>query len=270
MDFRHPLPGTTLVRGRHPFVVQRCRAKSVLHVGCVDAGLLEERFARGELLHQKLRKVARRLIGTDIDADGIRFLAAHGIEDVYRVDLSDPTAALPFARQTFDVIVLSEVIEHLLNPGRMLQRLQELMQPEVTALLVTVPNAFTVNNLLHMARGVEYVHPDHNCYFSYVTLRNVLQKSGLRIAEELAYTFEADVLPARIRRRVLTFDEPSPPAADFGWARTTYWRLRAWPGRVVRRIIAGYLYARTPFWADGLIAICQRPAADSSATQTLA
>lgn len=270
MEFRHPLPGATLVQGRHPFIVERCRAKAVLHVGCVDAGLLEERFARGDLLHQKLQKVARRLIGTDIDDDGIRFMGAHGIEDVYRVDLSDAKAALPFEGQTFDVIVLSEVVEHLLNPGQMLQRLQDLMLPEVTELLVTVPNAFTVNNLLHMARGVEYVHPDHNCYFSHVTLRNLLLKSGLRIAEELAYTFEADVLPARIRRRVLTFDEPPPPASEFGWVRTTYWRLRAWPGRVLRRVVAGYLYGRTPFWADGLIAVCRRPAAGSSATQTLA
>jgi hypothetical protein len=74
VNFRHRLPPATLVDGRHPFIVERCREKSVLHVGCVDAGLLEERFARGDLLHQKLERVARRPVGTDIDSEGIRFM----------------------------------------------------------------------------------------------------------------------------------------------------------------------------------------------------
>jgi 2-polyprenyl-3-methyl-5-hydroxy-6-metoxy-1,4-benzoquinol methylase len=265
MEFRHRLPDTTLVHARHPFIVERCRGKSVLHIGCVDAGLLEQRFAHGELLHQKLLRVAPCVIGTDIDAEGIRFLRQHGIEDVHLVDVSDENAELPFADRRFDVIVLSEVIEHVLDPGRMLKRLMHLMQPETTQLLVTVPNAFTVNNLLHMARGVEYVHPDHNYYFSRATLRNLLLKSGLRIAEELLYTFETEVLPARIRRRVQVFDEPAPAAETFDWMRRTYWRLRALPHLLVRRIVAGYLYGRTPYWADGLIAVCYRPAAHSTA-----
>lgn len=145
---------------------------------------------------------------------------------------SDPAVELAFARESFEVIVLSEVVEHLLNPGRMLERLKLLMQPGTTQLLVTVPNAFTVNNLLHMARGVEYVHPDHNCYFSHVTLRNLLTKTGFDIAEEFVYTFEADVLPRRIRRRIARFPQEHLAAEpDFGWMRTTYWRMRAAPGR---------------------------------------
>lgn len=260
MELRHRLPHATLVDARHPFIVDRCRGKAVLHVGCVDSGLLEERFARGELLHQKLERVARRLVGTDIDAEGVRFMLSKGMQNVHAIDISDPAVALPFAGETFEVIVLSEVIEHLLNPGLMLERLKLMMQPGTTHLLVTVPNAFTVNNLLNMARGVEYVHPDHNCYFSHVTLHNLLTKTGFDIAEELVYTFETDVLPRRIRRRVATFPQQRPAAEpDFGWMRTTYWRMRAAPARLLRRILAAYLYSRTPFWGDGLIAVCRKP-----------
>lgn len=157
------------------------------------------------------------------------------------------------------MIVLSEVIEHLLNPGRMLERLKLLTQPETTSLLITVPNAFTVNNLLNMTHGVEYVHPDHNRYFSHVTLHNLLPKTGVDIAEEFVYTFQTDVLPRRIHRRIATFPQERLTAdTDFGWMRTTYWRMRAAPGRLLRRIVASYLYSRTAFWGDGLIAVCRK------------
>lgn len=72
-DFHHLLPKANLIRGRHPFIVDYCIGKKVLHIGCVDAGLMEERYKQNELLHQKLDKVASLLYGIDIDAGGSVF-----------------------------------------------------------------------------------------------------------------------------------------------------------------------------------------------------
>ena len=63
MEFSHKLPNVKVVSDRHPFIVNRCRGKTVLHIGCVDSGLLEERYKQGQLLHQKIEEVALRQWG---------------------------------------------------------------------------------------------------------------------------------------------------------------------------------------------------------------
>jgi len=35
--------------------------------------------SRGDLLHQKLERVVRRPVGTDIDSEGIRFMLSKGM-----------------------------------------------------------------------------------------------------------------------------------------------------------------------------------------------
>jgi len=37
LEFIHKLPDTNIVSGRHPFIVDYCSGKKVLHVGCVDS-----------------------------------------------------------------------------------------------------------------------------------------------------------------------------------------------------------------------------------------
>jgi 2-polyprenyl-3-methyl-5-hydroxy-6-metoxy-1,4-benzoquinol methylase len=260
MEFRHPLPTVRIVAERHPFIVSRCRGKSVLHVGCVDSGLLMERFARQELLHQKLDKVCTRVVGVDVDAPGIEFLARQGFKDVFVADISDPDSAPELAGQTFDVIILSEVLEHLPNPGLMLRAVMRYMRPGVTELLVTVPNAFSVTGLFGMAQGIEHVHPDHNFYFSHVTLRNLISKAGLQVAEELVYTFDGRNLPPRVRDGLELGRSPSvdPAMLRNGPMKRLYWKARAWPATVLRRSVNRFLFRKSVFWADGLVAICTR------------
>lgn len=262
LNFTHSLPGAQLVKGRHPFIVDRCRGKQVLHVGCVDAGLVEERFESGELLHKKLDDVAEFLCGIDIDSRGIKTLRSYGYSNLYEFDLTkaDPPEAL--LDKKFDVIVFSEVLEHLSNPGYMLERLKQFMEPGRTQLIVSVPNAFSVTNVLSMAKNVECVHPDHNCYFSFVTLKNTLEKANFFVSEELVYIFDTDILPSKILGKVCVFGEnKNSHLQSVGLLHRLYWRGRKIGAikllvEMPRVFLSAILLHRSAWWGDGLIAIC--------------
>lgn len=184
------LPKVPIVTGRQSFVISRCKGKKVLHLGCVDKGLLYERFSSGELLHQKLAEVSSELWGIDIDEDGISFLRSKGFNNLIVGDVCNLDKIPDLQEHIFDVIVASEIIEHLMNPGLFLEAVKKFMRPGHTELIVTVPNAFRLSTLIQLLHGVEYIHPDHNYWFSYATVTNLLKKAGFEIREVYVYSFE--------------------------------------------------------------------------------
>ncbi len=245
--------------------------KTVLHLGCVDKGLTYERFKLQELMHQKLAAVSKELWGVDTDAEQISFLQKQGFENLLVGDVSELDRIEALKGKKFDVIVASEIIEHLSNPGLFLQAVKSLMDSPKTHFIVSVPNAFRIDTILWLFRGVEYIHPDHNYWFSYFTVTNLLEKNGFKVEEVYVYSFQpTGVLPARIRRFLkkrglkenvakgvtppsisLTFSAPSFLDRTLRYART-----------LPRRILVSMLYGRTPFWGDGIILIARRNAAN--------
>jgi SAM-dependent methyltransferase len=256
-----PLPDAPLLRGRQDFVLDACRGKRVLHLGCVDAGLTRERSQRGELMHQRLDKVASELWGVDVDTEGVVFLRALGFEHLLTLDISLPESASDEAMQLlqakeFDVILATEVLEHLPNPANFLAAVQRLMTPGHTQFIVTVPNAFRIDTLLWMWRGVEYVHPDHSYWFSYATITTLMSKAGFAIQSVYPYSFQSSqVLPNKVRRLFqpsrAKSGVPRGPAHTAQRSRSAGAYFRSLP----KRLLAAVLYSRTPFWGDGLLVV---------------
>jgi SAM-dependent methyltransferase len=266
-----PLPDAPLLRGRQDFVLDACRGKRVLHLGCVDAGLTLERSQRGELMHQRLENVASELWGVDVEAEGIAFLRRLGFERLLILDISLPESASDEAMhllqaQEFDVILATEVLEHLPNPANFLAAVQLLMTPGHTQFIVTVPNAFRIDTLLWMWRGVEYVHPDHSYWFSYATITTLMSKAGFDIQSVYPYSFQSSqVLPNKVRRLFQPSEArpgvpiaPSPQAHAAQRPRSAGAYFKSLP----KRLLVAVLYSRTPFWGDGLLVVATTRAHD--------
>ncbi len=181
------LPRVPMLRSRQDFVVEKCSGKRVLHLGCVNLGLLEEQFVKQLLTHQKIAHSAVELWGVDIDGEGINFLRERGFEHLFTGDVSALEEIAGLQGETFDIIVATEVMEHLQNPGLFLNSIKSFMAPGKTEFLLSVPNAFRLETLIWLLRGVEYVHPDHNYWFSYLTLTNLLHKNNFDISELYVY-----------------------------------------------------------------------------------
>ncbi len=202
---RHGIPRLPVHPDRRALVVEICRNARVLHVGCADAPYTAERLGTGELLHERIGEVAEDLWGLDLDEDALEMLRRAGYEHVFRADLCHEADLGPVRGQEFDIIVATEVIEHVLCPGALLTNLASLMTPAHTRLLVTVPNAYRVDTLLGLLRNQEFVHPDHNAWYSWYTAENLLKKAGLTVVQTGFYSHRRPgVLPTSLFRLAAT------------------------------------------------------------------
>jgi cyclopropane fatty-acyl-phospholipid synthase-like methyltransferase len=168
---------------RVQFIKNACVGKKVLHLGCTDYPFTEEVIKNQMLLHFELGKVAKELYGFDFDERGIKILSDAGVENLYLSNLEKLEEV--DLDETFDVIIAGEMIEHLSNPGLFLKSIQLFMNPE-TNLLITTINAYCGMRMLtygFRGRGGahEPVHPDHVAYYSYSTLKVLIERENLRV-----------------------------------------------------------------------------------------
>ena len=182
------VPKVKTVMGRMNFVLNRCKGKKVLHLGCVDEGSTAERIKSGELLHFKLIDVATEVIGVDISKKGIQLLQEHGADNLVWGNIEQIDEIKELRGHNFDIILLTEVLEHLNNPGFFLQGVKKLFDRN-TIMILTVPNGLRLSGLMHQIKGYEFVHPDHNYWFSYMTVKTLMKKNGYNIEEMLVYSF---------------------------------------------------------------------------------
>lgn len=182
------VPKVETVMGRMDFVLNRCKGKKVLHLGCIDEGLTAERLNSGELLHFKLINVATEVWGVDISKRGIQLLQEHGVDNLVLGNIEQIDEIEKLKGHNFDIILLTEVLEHLNNPGLFLQRIKKLFDSDTT-MIITVPNGLRLTGLMRQIKGYEFVHPDHNYWFSYKTIKTLMEKNGYNVDEMLTYSF---------------------------------------------------------------------------------
>lgn len=168
---------------RVDFIKKISRGKKVLHLGCTNYPYTREAIDNDMLLHFELEKVAAELYGFDYDQAGLDIIESAGAKNLYRADLErlDEVGL----EETFDVIIAGEMIEHLSNPGLFLKGIRRFMN-ERTALVITTINAycafrFIIYGLRGKGGANEPVHPDHVAYYSFKTLKLVLEREELRI-----------------------------------------------------------------------------------------
>jgi SAM-dependent methyltransferase len=166
-----------------------CADRSVLHLGCTNYPYTRDSIEKGMLLHFELAEKARELYGCDFDQRGIDELSGQGVSNLFRADLERLDEVE--LDKTFDVVIAGEMIEHLNNPGRFLKGIQRFMSPE-SRLVITTVNAYSgMRFFIYALRGrggpVEPVHPDHVAYYSYSTLRLLVERHGLEVEKFLFY-----------------------------------------------------------------------------------
>ena len=178
------LPRRNLV-DRDEFLLSLAAGKSVLHLGAADSPFHKEKAEVGTLLHQKLQRVARDLLGIDADEDAVKWLRDH--HDIHNIVTADVAAShLPLG--SHDIILCCDIIEHVCEPAALLKACSQWMH-ENSQLVVTTVNALSAKGPLRALLGREAVHPDHVAYFSYATLAQLLIRSGFRPVEYATFAY---------------------------------------------------------------------------------
>lgn len=174
---------------RVEFIRAACKGKKVLHLGCTNYPYTKEAIEADALLHFELEKIADEVYGFDFDQAGIDILNQHGAKNLFQADL-EKLEAVPLDKK-FDVIIAGEMIEHLNNPGLFLQGIKRFMSAN-TELVITTINAYCAMRFWgYFLRGhggiAEPVHPDHVAYYSYSTLKLLLERADLNVKDFLFY-----------------------------------------------------------------------------------
>ena len=170
---------------RESFLVALAQGKKVLHVGCVDAGLLDDRLANDSWLHTKLEGTSVELWGLDSDTEGVRRLKGAGFQHVIAGSAESPPKEIP--REYFDLVVAGEVIEHVRNPGLFLDAAARLVAPG-GVLVITTPNALRFYNPVTALLGRELIHPEHLSWYSPYTLRSAVEAGPFVVENLYVYT----------------------------------------------------------------------------------
>jgi hypothetical protein len=167
---------------RVDFILDQCRDKNVLHIGFTDYPFTMQRINEGILLHQMVKHVAKLLLGLDNNSNALnQYYKATGDENVVIGDIMDhyPPQALDFNPE---LILLSEVLEHLANPVHAINVLYDSFNSG-TRILVTVPNYTALDSLASSLHKTEGIHPDHHWYFSPYTLRKLFDDKKFKLEQ---------------------------------------------------------------------------------------
>lgn len=186
------------LRSRDEIIVKKCENKGVLHIGCADWPITNVRIKENNLLHKKIADVTSSCVGVDISEEGLAALKKNGFSHVRYGDAE--RLEENFTEAMFDVIVAGEVLEHLNNPGLFLKAAFKILRP-TGEILITVPNAFFIVNIVALLFHRENTHRDHVFYFSAKTINCLLERYGYEITY-LGYTFP---MPKSITKKILKF-----------------------------------------------------------------
>jgi len=149
----------------------------------VDARVLEVGCASG-YLSEELKKRGCRVWGVEINPEAAEAARPH-CEEVLTADV-DALASLPWAVSSFDVVVCTDVLEHLKDPARALRLLKPYLRPG-GCLIVSLPNvanwsvrfALLAGRFDYQASGL--LDRTHLRFFSLASARRLLVEAGFRI-----------------------------------------------------------------------------------------
>lgn len=145
--------------------------KNIIDIGCRDGAL------------SKYYKENNNLLGLDIDEDAMHRANEKGINTL----LTDLNADWQIDKEnSFDIVIASEIIEHLYNPNKIFYRLNTVLKTD-GILIGSVPNAFRVSARIRLffgrKKGTPLEDPTHINHFSLNEIKNLLIEAGFKKIE---------------------------------------------------------------------------------------
>lgn len=150
----------------------------ILDLGC-GQGML------GDTLKKNFRSVVH---GVDFSAEAIR-MAQKNIDRAWYMDLETDEWPSEIINAKYDVLILSEVLEHLFYPEKLLEKIKLITGPE-TDVIITVPNLLFWKNRLKIFFGkFEYAKEGlmdrgHIHFFTWNSLQKMLIQTGHKIVDQ--------------------------------------------------------------------------------------
>jgi len=173
--YRAACGSTSAVVDKNDLIVDACRGKAVLDIGCIDHSAQTALELGDRWLHSQIREVSAGLVGLDLLADEAALLNERGfhieVGDAQHFDLG----------RIFDVIVAGDVIEHVENPGCLLESARRHLAPN-GSLIITTPNPFNVEQFgLGLRRNRVALNDQHVAWYDPRVLYELVTRCGFDV-----------------------------------------------------------------------------------------
>jgi SAM-dependent methyltransferase len=169
-------------------IIKKYRFYNILDYGCGN-GLFGVFFKK---------KIQCKLTGVDGSPYALKKTSERGYDETILIsDFS--TIDLPLENETFDFVICKDVLEHLLNPSKVIQESHRVLSRN-GKLLIHVPNHFSLVDVVKFlfTRNIDTLHyfPDandwnfpHIRFFSFLGLVRGLEKAGFQMIENYSFHF---------------------------------------------------------------------------------
>lgn len=164
-------------------IVNYTKGPKVLELGCADG-----------LVTEKLCQLFKGVVAVDASEELLEKAKLRAPEAIYHKALFEDYAP----GQVFDTVILGHVLEHVLDPIAILNRVKEWLAPGGT-MIITVPNGESVHRRIGVEMGmIKYgtelneddIRIGHRRVFTIQTLRTTVISSGLNILKEEGILFK--------------------------------------------------------------------------------
>lgn len=159
-------------KSRKDILREYCCGKRVLDIGCVQHDAAQA--SSDTWLHKSIVEMASYTLGVDYLPDAVAQLSKLG----FNVIVGDVNHRLPI-EETFDVIVVGNLIEHLSNFEGLLTNLQRLLKPGGVALISTANPFFREQYFYSAFKNTVIVNQEHTCWIDPITLDQLCSRFGL-------------------------------------------------------------------------------------------
>jgi 2-polyprenyl-3-methyl-5-hydroxy-6-metoxy-1,4-benzoquinol methylase len=140
------------------WLLQQVRNKSCLDIGAIEHDL--SFTERPTWKHKLVSEASSRTVGIDILEDYVETLKQRG----YDIRSCDATSD-EFIGETFDVVIIGDVIEHVDNPVKLVRfALRHLNQDGIA--VAKTPNPFFYDHIKKYTKNKAFINADHMAWFS--------------------------------------------------------------------------------------------------------
>jgi 2-polyprenyl-3-methyl-5-hydroxy-6-metoxy-1,4-benzoquinol methylase len=184
-----------------PPIVHLCaelRARRIIDIGCGNGALCRELSSRGH-----------EVVGCEPSADAVRIAQNSAPELAFhQLGVDDHPDAI--GKESFDVAVATEVIEHLLRPRNLPRFANEVLRPGGHLVISTPYHGYLKNVVLALANKWDaHLNPfwegGHIRFWSRKTLSQLLNESGFQVVRFMG----AGRIPFLWKSMILVAQKPS-------------------------------------------------------------
>jgi len=147
----------------------------ILDVGCGD----------GQLLFNNISKIGTG-VGVDVNekiiSQNIKMAEEKGIRNLQFLKVNVEKEALPFLNDSFDILTMTAVIEHLINPTNLISEAKRVLRKKGILIITTPSNVSDkVGRSLAFIGLLRKMWNKHKCYYSYYSMKRLLHNIGFCI-----------------------------------------------------------------------------------------